>query len=168
MSRPHPKILQEIGYAVIQWSGVETIVEITCAYLYHNKVALKDNENPPQAFNQRLKYIRRCAQHPMFAVMKQEIEDGLSQLLKLATLRNELMHGAFIKWGQAGNEFMNVRSSEQGYHVDGGEISVEDIENLGKAIKNSFHEQFNLQDRMKATLRAFNGEFDIGRRAKSG
>ncbi|WP_137753465.1 hypothetical protein [Sphingopyxis sp. L1A2A] len=169
MSDPPPKLLEAIGLVAVRWAGLETIIEISCAYLLKYQASQSAAHPTPTAFSQRVKFLRRSLGEPLFVHLRPEFYAALDETLALSRKRNDIMHGAFIKWhGETGGDQIIIRAASTGHIADANNLSVETLQNLALEMQSMFGKHFNLQDRLKALIRGFEGGADIGRRASFG
>lgn len=164
--RPPPEMLEEIGWLAVRWAGLETLVEGTCAYIYKHNLAKADKGQPPRAFSQRVAFIRKAMRHPLFAYLRMDFDPVLDETSELSRQRNDLMHGAFIEWvGESSGSQIVIRTNKTGYEAEAWTVSTSDLRMLSQRVHRTFASHFNLQDRMKALIRAFDGKRELGRRA---
>jgi hypothetical protein len=165
--KPNSKLLEQLGWVAVRWSGVELMVELTCAYLFHAKLVRISDPAPPRPFKSRVKFIRKGLAHPAFVHLRPDYDSALEAVLKLSGERNELMHGAITSWGADGSASQTViKSSEDGYVALLDIVITEAmVSDLAERLKNAFAIQFNLHDRFKAVVRALQADAGIDRRA---
>ena len=146
------------------------MVEIACAYLIHHRVYVGQDIKPPKPFRSRTKFIRKCMKHPALAHLRGDYDAALSAAEQLADERNDRMHGAFTKWSGPGDPVQRVIKSHEAGYVAHEErtISVAELDELSERIGDMFFVHFNLIDRLKAIIRALDGESDLGRKMVGG
>jgi hypothetical protein len=166
-NRPDAKFLEELGWLTVQWSGLELMIELTCAYLYKAGMLKVSGDRPPKPFNARVKCIREALKLPAFTHLRDDYGSALDIAMKLSVERNDRMHGAFTSWnGGSGIKQTMVKSGAHGYAaIQDIEITIDEVAALAKQVRLAFGVHFNLHDRLKATLRLFEGQNDIGRRS---
>lgn len=169
-TRPPAKFLEAFGWLAIRWSGLELMIEISCAYIFQNKIVVDNRGAPPRPFRSRIKFVRKGLRHPAFAHIRYDFERALQTAESLADERNDLMHGAFTRWTGSDDPIQTVvRSYDFGYIASEDKaVSIAELDDLATRIGTAFFVHFNLIDRFKAILRAIDGEEDLGRRMIGG
>ena len=165
-NRPPSRLLEEIGWIAVRWARLESIIELSCAYLFKAGLLVAKDGKPPKAFNVRISSLRRTLRHSSFVHISEEFEAALDSIQELSRRRNDLMHGAFTKWeGELQGSQTVIRTHDLGHlAVLDIEVSLDDLMRLSDQIGRAFARQFNLHDRLAAIVRAYQGKTDIGRR----
>jgi hypothetical protein len=169
-NRPPKKFLEELGWLAMRWSGLELMVELSCAYLFQAGLVATKDPKPPKPFGARVKFIRRQLTHPAFTHLRGEYEIALRLAETLSAERNDRIHGAFTSWSGANPPQQTVIKSHENGYVAIQDISVTEIElsNLSERIGSAFAIHFNLMDRMKTLIRAYKSDSELGRRMRFG
>ncbi len=155
--------LEELGKITIEWAYLESIIDVTCAYLF--KAALINNMpiKPPRPFNQRIKFIRKNLRLTLFVHIRHEFLENLEAICVIASKRNEIIHAACIYRNDHSAEqiAINIDKSYKAEVLD--ILTTDKLKDLTSQINSSFRRQLNLQDRMSCILRAHDGKVNIGR-----
>lgn len=169
-SRPPARFLEALGWLAIRWSGLELMIETSCACLFKAGLGRSADRKPPRPFKTRIKFIRQALRDPMFAHLRDEYGEALRESELLSLERNDRMHGAFTSWSGSEHPLQTVIiSHDQGYiAMQDIRVTESDLENLADRIGSMFFVHFNLVDRMRAIIRAFEGDSELGRRMKAG
>lgn len=165
-SRPPAKFLEELGWLTVRWSGLESMIEMSCAYLFQAGLVPTKDGSPPRPFGTRLKFIRRNLRHPVFTHFRAEYEAALQNAENLSKERNDTTHGVYTAWSNASSHSQTViKSDDKGYvAIQDIMVSEAEISDLSERVAAAFSSHFNLMDRMKSILRALNGDDELGRR----
>ena len=165
-TKPPPEFLEELGWIAIRWSGLEMLIETSCAHLFKAGFIVTSDKKPPRPFNARIKFIRQSLAHPAFVHLRCDYEPALREAQALSVERNDLMHGAFTSWSSGAIRQTLAKSADVGYiAIQDVSVSEANLEDLAERIGAAFAAHFNLQDRMKSIIRAYDGSSNIGRRA---
>jgi hypothetical protein len=168
INRPSKKFLEELGWLTMKWSSLETMIELSCAYLFQARFSETKDGKPPKPFGGRVKFIRRGLNHPAFTHIRGEYEHALKLAEQLSIERNNRIHGAFTSYSNFQSPQQTIiKSTEGGYIAQQGvSVSENDLADLSERIGRAFTLHFNLMDRMTATIRTFEGKSEMGRRMK--
>ena len=164
--KPPAKFLEALGWLTVRWSGLESLIEMSCAYLFQAGLVQTKDGRPPKPFGTRIKFIRRNLRHPAFAHLREEYEAALQSAERLSKERNDKTHGIYTTWSSvSAHTQVVIKSHDKGYvAIQDIMVSESDLSDLSERIGAAFAAHFNLMDRMKSTLRALNGDNELGRR----
>jgi hypothetical protein len=169
-NRPPKKFREDLGWLAMRWSGLELMVELSCAYLFQAGLVETKDPKPPKPFGARVKFIRRQLTHPAFTHLRGEYEVALRLAESLSVERNHRMHGAYTSWSDTNPPQQTlIKSHETGYvAIQDISVTAADISDLSERIGDAFALHFNLMDRIKALIRAYKGNAELGRRMRFG
>lgn len=161
-------LLRELGLVVYRWSGLELIIDGTCAYLWKAELIPSKLKTPPRSFRERLKYIRRQSTHLAFSHIRFDLLRVIDEAAALGELRNQLMHAVYSDFSNStGAKRTIIKLIDDNYYaVQDIETPAVTITDLVEDIRVCFAKLYNLHDRLKAIIRAIDGDNEIGRKAK--
>jgi hypothetical protein len=165
-NRPPSKILDEIGWLSVQWAKLETTLELPCAHLFKANLNNATGEQPPKAFKQRLKYLRKQLNKPLFVHLRAEFIAVLDDIISLSDRRNTLIHSTFADWTtEHSTTFTTIKTDAGGYtaYLDQ-PITLEHICDLTEHVEQAFRSVINLGDRLNCLIRAFNLDHNFQRK----
>lgn len=161
-------LLRELGLVVYRWSSLELIIDGFCAYLGKAKLIPSKLRTPPRTFKERLKYIRQQSAHTALLHIRFDLLRAIDEAAALGELRNQLMHAVYSDFSNStGARRTIIKLIDDSYYaVQDIETPTTKITGLIEDIRVCFAKLFNLHDRLKAIIRAIDGDNEIGRKAR--
>jgi len=103
-------LFSAVGAIVVQWGQAEQTLDMIVAMIYHSYGGKAVGKRIPQPLNQKLKFVRKCAETiNELRSHRQHIEKLAFDFEQLSSRRHELVHGAVASFNDSEGTFKFVK-----------------------------------------------------------
>jgi hypothetical protein len=165
---PDDELVRELGLLVYRWSGLELMIDGTCAYLWKTRLLPTKLRSPPRSFKERLKYIRSQSKHTALTHLRFDLLAQIDEAAQLSEYRNQLMHAVYLDLSNSTGAKRTIIKlmNDQYVAIQDIQTQVSTVRNLVEDVRICFAKLYNSHDRLKSVIRALEGDQQIGRRAR--